>query len=618
MKKLLLAAIAATLGSVTAQAATVNVTADITASTQWTANNEYILNNVIYVKNGATLWIEPGTVIRGKPNGTTSPTTALWISRGGKLYAKGTPEKPIIFTDLYDDNFPWTDPAIRNDPENPYSTINPTGDMDLKAKQWGGLVMCGKAYVTIDNSVDNVGPLVETEPLAEGLAGDGAGSTKYGGNDDDDSSGVLSYVSVRYGGYGLAPASEINGISLYGVGRGTQIDHVEVVGNLDDGIEFFGGTVNTKYVAVMNIGDDSFDVDQGYRGRGQFIFVMQGFCDATPAAVAGSGIGNNGFEMDGVEKKDGNRPWALQRYENVTLIGHRYRGTSGSYGGGVETSAQGFQLDDNCRAQFLNVIAMDVDAVLAAVESDNASFDSFEGMSSAATAYPSHAPGTGANTYVPYYYQSQNPDYMQTAFENFVVFNCSAANLLCKTDSSNQRRAAPAGDISTAGMNWNMAATMPIRYMERESAADPDRPVPTVGNGLLPNIRLIDPRPVAEWANSPYTPEADGFASAVSYYGAFAPTGPTWLDGWSALATAGMLTNTVEATAAVVLDIAAFSVGFIAQVGVTYTLESATDLAGTWGPVAGATAVTADKANMTLADFGVEGEPSKFYRVVTL
>ena len=97
--------------------------------------------------------------------------------------------------------------------------------------------------------------------------------------------------------------------------------------------------------------------------------------------------------------------------------------------------------------------------------------------------------------------------------------------------------------ISTAGMNWNEATALPIRYMEREDVADVNRPVPAVGNGLLPNMKLIDPRPVAKWAKSPYTADDDGFSSPVSYYGAFAPEGPTWLDEWTAMSQLGMITN---------------------------------------------------------------------------
>jgi hypothetical protein len=591
-----------------AQAATIDVTSSIGASTKWFSTNEYVLLDVIFVTNGATLTIEPGTVIRGETyaNAGDKPT-ALFITRGSKIMAQGTKKKPIIFTDMDDNNFPWVDPAnVLND----YKTINPTAGLPDKSKLWGGLVVCGKAYCTV-NAAANVGPLVETEKLAEGLADPGQGQTKYGGSDDDDSSGVISYVSLRYGGYGFASASEINGITLCGVGRGTKIDHVEVIGNLDDGIEFFGGTVNTKNIAIVNIGDDSFDVDQGYRGRGQFIFVMQGFCDAD--APAGSGLANHAFEMDGVELSDDNRPWGLQRYENVTVIGNRYRGTGGTGTSGSETSSECFHLDDNCRAQFFNCIVMDVDSMLAAVESDNAKPDSFEGMSAVWNAFPTHTPGAGALANTGYYYQSQSTNATQTAFRNFVVYNCNNAHLICKTTSANAKRAG--GDVTIeAAWDWNLTGTMPIRHMEREALSDPARPMPAAGNGLLNNIKTIDPRPVSAWATSPYATEDDGFATPVSYYGAFAPTGDTWLDGWSALYTSGMLVK--NGGADLEIDQAAFSVGFDAEVGMTYTLFASINSGTTWTQVAGAEAVVADKTNMTLADFGVTSVASKIYKVV--
>lgn len=586
-----------------AQAAMIDVTADITASQTWTADNEYVLNQIVFVKSGATLHIEPGTVVRGLSAADAGEPTGLWICRGSKLIARGTREKPIIFTDMDDNNFPWVDPEeVYED----YATINPTATLRNKAEMWGGLVICGGAYTTV-SSTGNTGPLVTTTTLAEGLADPGAGETQYGGADDDDSSGVLSYVSIRYGGYGFAPASEINGLSLYGVGRGTQIDHIEIVGNLDDGIEFFGGTVNTKYVAILNVGDDGFDVDQGYRGRGQFIFVMQGFCDAD--GVAGSGIGNHAFEMDGVEKSDDNRPWALQRYENVTVIGNRYRGTSNTGISGDETDSTAIQIDDNCRPQFFNCLIMDVDSMIAGVEGDNAKVDSHEGLSATWNAFPTHTPGVGALANTPFYYQAQATNATQTAFRNFVVFNCNDTYRLCKTGSNNARTA----DIPIdAAWDFTVATARPIRHLERESAGDASRPFPTAGNGLLPNVKALDPRPVSTWANSPYTPEDDGFASPVSYYGAFAPTGDTWLDGWSALATSGMLVKSGSGELAI--NQAAFSVGFAAEIGTAYTLYASTDAGQTWAPVAGA-AVVADKTNVTLADFGVS-DRSKLYKVL--
>lgn len=586
-----------------AQAAMIDVTADITASQTWTADNEYVLNQIVFVKSGATLHIEPGTVVRGLSAADAGEPTGLWICRGSKLIARGTREKPIIFTDMDDNNFPWVDPEeVYED----YATINPTATLRNKAEMWGGLVICGGAYTTV-SSTGNTGPLVTTTTLAEGLADPGAGETQYGGADDDDSSGVLSYVSIRYGGYGFAPASEINGLSLYGVGRGTQIDHIEIVGNLDDGIEFFGGTVNTKYVAILNVGDDGFDVDQGYRGRGQFIFVMQGFCDAD--GVAGSGIGNHAFEMDGVEKSDDNRPWALQRYENVTVIGNRYRGTSNTGISGGETDSTAIQIDDNCRPQFFNCLIMDVDSMIAGVEGDNAKVDSHEGLSATWNAFPTHTPGVGALANTPFYYQAQATNATQTAFRNFVVFNCNDTYRLCKTGSNNARTA----DIPIdAAWDFTVATARPIRHLERESAGDASRSFPTAGNGLLPNVKALDPRPVSTLADSPYTPEDDGFASPVSYYGAFAPTGDTWLDGWSALATSGMLVKSGSGELAI--NQAAFSVGFAAEIGTAYTLYASTDAGQTWAPVAGA-AVVADKTNVTLADFGVS-DRSKLYKVL--
>jgi len=155
------------------QAAMIDVTADITASQTWTADNEYVLNQIVFVKSGATLHIEPGTVVRGLSAADAGEPTGLWICRGSKLIARGTREKPIIFTDMDDNNFPWVDPAeVYED----YATINPTATLRNKAEMWGGVVICGGAYTAV-SSTANTGPLVTTTTLAEGLADPGAGET---------------------------------------------------------------------------------------------------------------------------------------------------------------------------------------------------------------------------------------------------------------------------------------------------------------------------------------------------------------------------------------------------------------------------------------------------------
>ena len=603
------------MGLMAANAAIIDVTADITVSTQWTADNEYILNDVIYIRNGATLWIEPGTVVRGLPSsGVAGVTTALWVTRGGKLIAKGTAEAPIIFTDEYDNNLHG---VPYEDIYEEYQTINPHSILPQKSKQWGGLVMCGRAYIADQAASSPTSHPRILASEAEGIPADGQGSTLYGGSDDDDCSGCLSYVSVRYGGFKLAEASEVNGITLCGVGRSTQIDHVEVIGNQDDGIEFFGGCVNTKYVNISAIGDDSFDVDQGYRGRCQFLFIMQGYCNSTDGKFGG-GWGNHAFEMDGAEDYNENQPWGMQRYENVTIIGMNTqgKGTDPDFLDPGDDNSHAMQLDDNCRAQFFNVIAMDIKSYFAVVEDGAGSVDSAEGLTTLATVANMPAVvNVGANvaTHAPYYYRDgQNPAYNQTCFQNFVIHNCYNNGLAAKSNSAN----VPQSLIDTSSWNWNVTGSLPIRYMEREDPLDADRPMPT-GYVGSPNVRLIDPRPVAAWAVSPYTPPADGFATPVNYYGAFAPTGPTWLDGWSALSTSRMLTNVVDSTSAVALDTAGFTVS--AQnviVGAEYKLQEATNVAGPWTDVPGAVA-TATTTSLSLTDFGVAGVPAKFYRVIT-
>ncbi len=614
MKKLLLTAFAASMGLVAANAASIDVTADITESTRWTSDNEYFLDTVVFVRDGATLWIEPGTVVRGLYEDVNNAglTTALFICRGGKIIAKGTAEKPIIFTDEYDNNFPW---VAYEDIEPGYETINPNADMTTKSKQWGGLVLLGNAYIAdqAEGTPTSHPRILSSE--AEGIAPDAQGSTEYGGGDDDDCSGILSYVSVRYGGYALKEGDEINGITLCGVGRGTQIDHCEVIGNQDDGIEFFGGTVNTKYMAMIDVGDDSYDVDQGFRGRCQFLFVMQGFCNPDDGKFGG-GWGNHAFEMDGAEDYNENQPWAMQRYENVTIIGMNTKGKTSDYLAPKDDNSHAMQLDDNCRAQFFNVIAMDIDSYFAVLEDDASTVDSAEGLTTLATAANMPAVvnvASGVASYAPYYYGAQNPAYNQSCFENFVIYNCYNNGIATKSDSSNVPTGSP---IDTTSWNWNVASSLPIRFMERESAADPERPMPS-GYVGSPNVKLIDPRPVTAWASSPYTPPADGFATPVNYYGAFAPSGPTWLDGWSALSTSRMLTNVVDESSAVVLGTAGFSVGADSVViGVTYKLQEATNVAGPWVDVPGAVA-TATSTSITLTDFGIAGEPTKFYQVVT-
>jgi hypothetical protein len=221
--------------------------ADIPAgsSVYWTADHTYLLDGRVFVNDGAVLHIEAGTVIKGKP-GTGENASALIVARGGKIYAEGTADRPIIFTAEADD--------ITNPSDLAY---------DLNG-QWGGVIILGKARINRPAGEFNIEGIPTSEPRG-----------MYGGTDDDDNSGVLRYVSIRHGGAEIGEGNEINGLTLGGVGRGTTIDHIEVLSNFDDGFEWFGGTVNCKYLIAAFCGDDGIDFDEGYRGKLQYVFVLQ-------------------------------------------------------------------------------------------------------------------------------------------------------------------------------------------------------------------------------------------------------------------------------------------------------------------------------------------------------
>jgi hypothetical protein len=209
-----------------------------TGTVTWTADKEYIINGFVFVNDGQTLTIEAGTVIRAR-TGQGSMASALIVARGGTIIAEGSQLNPIIFTVEGDDL---------------------EGSVALEARGlWGGLIILGNASINTKSGED----LIEGIPISEprGI---------YGGDDDDDNSGILRYVSIRHGGTNIGEGNEINGLTLGGVGRQTTIEFVEVISNADDGVEFFGGAVNCRNLVVAFCGDDAFDLDQGYHGKGQF------------------------------------------------------------------------------------------------------------------------------------------------------------------------------------------------------------------------------------------------------------------------------------------------------------------------------------------------------------
>jgi hypothetical protein len=255
-----------------------------TGTTTWTSDKQYVLEGFVFVNDGQVLTIEAGTVIRAKA-GQGENASALIIARGGKIIAKGSPEKPIIFTSEGDDL---------------------EGSVPLLAKGlWGGVIILGNATINAPSGES----FVEGIPLSEARG-------IYGGSNDNDNSGILNYVSIRHGGTNIGNGNEINGLTLAGVGNQTLIEYVEVVSNADDGFEFFGGTVNTRFLISAYNGDNAFDYDEGFRGYGQFWLAIQE-----------SGAGNQLGEHDGGVSSVNGLPYSLPVIYNATYVG---RGASAS------------------------------------------------------------------------------------------------------------------------------------------------------------------------------------------------------------------------------------------------------------------------------------------------
>ncbi|WP_207511859.1 hypothetical protein [Longitalea luteola] len=242
----------------------------LTENRTLTADKKWTLKGYVYVPDGITLTIEPGTVIVGDD----SVKAALCVERGGKLIANGTAEKPIVFTS-----------------EKPAGQRAP-GD-------WGGIVLLGKAKTNRTAT-----PVIE-----------GGLDRPYGGSNDADNSGSLKYVRIEFAGIAAFPGSEINGLTLGGVGSGTTLENIQVSYGNDDGYEFFGGTVNGKRLISYACSDDDFDFDFGFTGKIQYGVVIK-----DPNTVD-NGDDNNGIECD----NDGNsgllEPFTRPNLSNFTFVG---------------------------------------------------------------------------------------------------------------------------------------------------------------------------------------------------------------------------------------------------------------------------------------------------------
>lgn len=266
-----------------------------------TADTTYILRGFVYVNSGATLTINAGTRIVGD---TTALGSSLFVLRGARLVANGTESAPIVFTS-----------------QRSAGNRSP-GD-------WGGLIIVGNARSNRTGSIiveGSDGSVVGAQP---------GGVVYTGGTNDADNSGSLSYVRVEFAGYATLTDAELNSFTLAAVGSGTTLQYLQALAGLDDHFEWFGGTVDGKYLVSYEAGDDHFDTSEGYRGRNQFLIAMQSTF-LTPRAGAGAISSDpQGFEVDGcngggcVAPMGGNAQsagaadglWNMNQFANFTMIG---------------------------------------------------------------------------------------------------------------------------------------------------------------------------------------------------------------------------------------------------------------------------------------------------------
>ena len=483
-----------------ADAAEVLVAGDITTSTTWTTGNRYNLQGQVFVMPGATLLIEPGTIIASDVGGS------LAITRGAQIVCDGTPENPIIFTSKAD-YLTWT-------------AQNPRGQWRAAANEWGNLTIMGRGYIGKYGNgapdTNTAAPNAGNYANMEGLVASGVGDTRtrYGGGDDQDDSGSLSYTSFRYGGRVIGLGTELNGLSLGGVGQGTEIDHIEIMNNVDDGIEIWGGKVDLKYFSIWNIGDDSLDIDHGWRGRAQFGLIVQGYSLNAPS---GSGVCDSMIEIDGAAKSDA-QPVTTTSIANLTLIGQPLSGK------------RAIKYRDGARMQLHNSIIMN--AGEAVVRNDNTDGEATDGQ----TGYGHNGTLTFAQTWTTNWnvYSTvnpfANPAQAYTA-QTSGKLNQIRDSVFFSNIHPSAYTEANAQAVFAAGNSNVQSTALPIVAITRG-------PNQTLSGTVIQPVTSLDPRAAGDAINAVSPPPNNGFFTPVTYRGAFGPN-ENWMCGWTAAAQYG-------------------------------------------------------------------------------
>lgn len=596
------------------------VSANITQSQTWTADNVYRLQNQVYVMPGATLTIEPGVVVAS----TAGLGGSLAVTRGAQIFVNGTQDEPVIMTSTTD-VATWTP-----DQNHPAGADPKTGSWHLGATEWGNLTLMGDAFISASHykglPVEPLGvantktPTGLNQKAMEGLVADNAQDTKvlYGGDNDNDDSGSISYLSIRYGGKVKDLDDELNGLSLGGIGRETEIHHVEIMNNVDDGIEIWGGTVELKYLNIWNIGDDSFDIDEGWRGKAQFGLIVQGY---SIDDSQGSGVGDNMIEHDGAEDSDA-QPVTTAAIYNFTLVGQPVSGDGATV------------WRDGARVQHRNYVIMDSGEKIVRPDNDDgdgAQGYGFNGTLSFAQVWTTDwdhsldinttvngcdqigggctaANGGFSGNFPADLYKSQ-VDGKLAEISDTVFFRNLAGNAY--TDSNTY--GVTVGGGSNPAINNVVAAydqnnpddNMPIKAITRGA------PVGVTGGLTMVPVTSIDPRAANDALVSAKTAPADGFFAPAPYRGAFSGS-YNWLEGWTAVDAYSMTDTSNNAQDPQNVDVKlTSSLLWQSEAGVAYSVEESTDGVN-YSPLA---TVIGDGSIMSVTDIA-DFDSAKVYQVV--
>ncbi len=447
-------------GTTTGQ--TITVSGRITSDSTFRKGNTYILRGLVYVANNKTLTIEAGTVVKGSFSG--ADVAALIITRGAKLVANGTANEPIVFTS---------------------SSPNPqSGD-------WGGIVLCGKA--PINTSFNGTAGLFEVEGGINNASGDGlagSGDAVVPTPVSDDSSGVLRYVRIEYAGYAFQPDKEINSLTMAAVGSKTVIENVQTYLAKDDAFEWFGGTVNCRYLVAYKTQDDDFDTDNGFSGKVQFGLAIR---DSVIADASRS----EAFESDNNAGGTTATPKTSVVFSNMTAIGPR--ATASSIGSSLYRA--GAHIRRNSEMSLFNSViigwplAIDVDGTTGTATAANVGVgiilsNNFLGGNTDSVKYSAPAGSTYTTTDLVNYFKTP-------ALANTILNGTLPSNLFVQP--------------------FNYTAPDPTPFGNAVSI------VGTISGTITPRASFAHPK------------VADAFFTQTNFIGAIAPAGTlaSWWKGWT-------------------------------------------------------------------------------------